>query len=235
MFGSSRECKRPRATGNASELDAVHGTDVMREGEGNVTPDDDAIPPSPWTLVKEEPKFDCQYFSVHADLVSHSGQNARPYNHFRTKYDGVCVVPIDSEGNTILIGQHRFVLGKFTWEVPAGGSSRGASRIETAKAELSEEAGLRADHWLEIIEASSSPGMTDRMVTGFVAWGLHHGKPHPEPEETLISRRLPFRLAVEMALEGKIASLSSVALIVAIELRRTRNELPSGLMELLAR
>src|SRR5689334_16982576 len=76
---------------------------------------------SPWVLISENPKFDCQYFTARADLVSHSRKTPRPYNHFRMKYDGVYVVPVDRDGYTTLIGQHRFVLQRFTWEVPAGG------------------------------------------------------------------------------------------------------------------
>jgi hypothetical protein len=54
--------------------------------------------PSPWALISEQPKFDCQYFTARADMVSQSGGLARPYHHFRMKYYGVYVVPIDAEG-----------------------------------------------------------------------------------------------------------------------------------------
>ena len=189
---------------------------------------------NPWALIREQPKFDCQYFTARADIVSHAGGRARPYNHFRMKSDGVYVVPIDHDGSTVLVGQHRFVLNRFTWEVPAGGVPRGTPVLDVAKSELSEEAGLTAEHWLQITGAATSPGMTDELSSGFVAWSLRNGEPHPDPEETLVVRRISFSSAVAMALSGEIANLGSIALILGIETRRVRGELPRNLLDLLA-
>lgn len=191
------------------------------------------MPPSPWRLLKTVREFDCPYFEVRADQVSHHGGQPRPYNHFRMKYFGVYVVPIDAEGCTTLVGQHRYVLDRFTWEVPAGGARVGIPWIESAKAELSEETGFRADHWLEIVSASISPGMTDEMSTGFVAWGLHAGKPHPDQEETLWQKRVQFDQAIAMALDGAISNMASIALVLGIHARLLRGELPADLAALL--
>jgi 8-oxo-dGTP pyrophosphatase MutT (NUDIX family) len=191
-------------------------------------------PANPWALISEQPTFDCQYFTARSDIVSHAGGRPRRYNHFRMKADGVYVVPIDGDGHTVLVGQHRFVLNRFTWEVPAGGVPRGTPVLDVAKSELSEEAGLRAEHWLQITEAATSPGMTDELSSGFVAWGLRQGEPHPDPEETLTLRRVSFGAAVAMALRGEIANLGSVALILGIETRRALGDLPPVLLDLLA-
>lgn len=191
-------------------------------------------PTNPWKLIQEQTVFDCQYFTTRSDLVSHGGKPVRPYNHFRMKYDGVAVLPIDDNGNTTLIGQHRFVLRRFTWEGVGGGSPRGTPTVQSAQAELKEEAGMQAKHWLKIFEGSVSPGMTDEMSTGYVAWGIETGAPAPDPEETLEHRQVSFADAVGMVLSGEIGNLPSMALILAVDVRRRRRELPEALLTLLA-
>lgn len=195
------------------------------------SPDGDQA--NPWAVLRRETKFECPYFSVRVDAVSLGGGPERTYNSIRMKTYGVLTVPIDEEGCTTLIGQYRYVLDRFTWEVPGGGARSGMPDIDSAKAELSEETGLRADHWLQLFNASTSPGIADEFSPGFVAWGIHRGDPHPDPQERLSRRRLPFGEAVDMALAGGIASLSGIALLLSIQVRLQRNELPSELGKLL--
>src|SRR5258708_40028310 len=114
----------------------------------------------PGVFVRREEKLDCQYFTVHSDLVDHRGGDHRLYNHIHMKNFGIAVVPIDNDGTTTLVGQYRYVLERYTWEVTRGGGGRDVSHIESAKRELEEETGYRADHWLELFAASASPGTT---------------------------------------------------------------------------
>ena len=95
-------------------------------------------------------------------------------------------------------------------------------------------AGYLADHWLELFAASASPGTTDSIAPGFVAWGLQRGEPHPDPEELITQRRVPFSAAVAMSISGEIADLASIAAILSIEARFRRGELPSDLASFLA-
>lgn len=190
---------------------------------------------NPWAVLRRETRFECPYFGVRVDAVSLGGGPERAYNSIRMKTFGVLIVPIDEEGCTTLIGQYRYVLDRFTWEVPGGGARSGMPIIDSAKAELSEETGLRADHWLQLFNASTSPGITDELSPGFVAWGLHRGNPHPDPQERLSRRRLPFSAAVDLALTGGISSMSGIALLLSIQMRFLRKELPPELARLLER
>ena len=175
---------------------------------------------NPWAVLRKEAKFECPYFTVRVDAVSLGGGAERAYNNIRM---------------TTLIGQYRYVLDRFTWEVPGGGARSGIPVIESAKAELSEETGLRADHWLQLLAATTSPGITDEVSPGFVAWGLHRGTPHPDPQEQLSRRRLPFSEAVDLALTGGISSMSGIALLLSLQAKALRNELPPDLATLLQR
>ena len=99
----------------------------------------DGNQPNPWTLIQKNDKFDCPYFTVHSDTVTHRGGKQRSYNHIHMKNFGVAVVPIDNDGSTTLIGQYRFPLDRFTWEVTRGGGGRDVPAINSAKRELREE------------------------------------------------------------------------------------------------
>ncbi len=195
-----------------------------------LTNDDTA---NPWILVEVVEKFDCPYYVARSDIVRHGTAAPRAYNSVRMKFSGIGVVPIDAEGCTVLVGQYRFVLDRFTWEITRGGGALDRPPLEAAKDELSEETGYSAQHWLQLYDASCSPGTSSEMAQGFVAWGLHPGEPHPEPEEKLVRRRLPFAHALDMALTGEIADLGSIALLFAIRLKHARGELPRDLAALL--
>ena len=188
---------------------------------------------NPWTVHRKEEKFTCSYFSVRSDTVTHGNGLPRVYNSVRMKSFGVSVAPIDDEGCTMLIGQYRYVLDRFTWEVPGGGCKLDQAPMEAAKIELSEETGYRADHWLRLFDASVSPGSIDGCTQCFVAWGLQPGTPHPEPEERLLQRRVPFAEAISMALSGEIANLGSITLLLGIQIKLARGELPADLAILL--
>ena len=188
---------------------------------------------NPWTVLRKEEKFTCSYFSVWSDIVRHRTGLPRAYNSVRMKTIGVAIAPIDDEGCTSLVGQYRYVLDRFTWELPAGGCRLDQVPVEAAKIELSEETGYRATHWLRLFDGSVSPGTTDGKTQCFVAWGLQSGAPHPEPEEQLVQRRVPFAEAISMALSGEISHFGSISLLLGIQIKLARGELPSDLVALL--
>jgi len=188
---------------------------------------------NPWQFLRGVDVFDCPYFRVRSDLVRHRGRPERPYTSIHFKNGGVTVIPVDREGCTTLVGQHRYPIDRFIWEAPGGAAPLDRPPIDSARNELLEETGYSADSWLHILTTAASPGNSDECSNGFVAWGLHAGPPQPEEEELLIARRLPFAEAVDMALSGAIGHAASVALILAIEARLRRRELPPALLSLL--
>ena len=185
---------------------------------------------NPWTVLSREVKFDCRYFRAREDTVSFRGAAARPYTSIRVKAHGVCVAPVDHNGCVTLVGQYRYVLGRYTWELPGGGVTVGADPLEAAKVELSEETGQRASRWLKIVEGAASIGTSDELLVGYVAWNIQYGDPHPEPEEQIALRRVPFGEAVTMALQGEVAHLIGVALLLGIDARLRRGDLPDDLV-----
>jgi 8-oxo-dGTP pyrophosphatase MutT (NUDIX family) len=190
---------------------------------------------NPWQTMGGDDVFDCPYFRVRSDLVRHRGRPERPYTSIRFKNGGVTVVPVDDDGCTTLVGQYRYVLDSFTWEVPGGAARLDAPAIQSARNELLEETGYVANRWLHILATAPSPANSDERSNGFVAWDLHLGSAKPEQEEEIVTRRLPFSEAVGMALSSGIVHAASAALILAIDARLRRRELPEDLSELLTR
>jgi 8-oxo-dGTP pyrophosphatase MutT (NUDIX family) len=188
---------------------------------------------NPWTVHRKEESFACSFFSVRSDTVAHGTRLPRVYNSVRMTSSGVSIAPIDDEGCITLVGQYRYVLDRFTWELPGGGCKLDQTPMEAASMELSEETGYRADHLLQLFDASLAPGTMDGRTQCFVAWGLHSGLAHPEPEERLLQRRAPFSQAISMALSGEISNFSSVTLLLGIQVRLARGELPATLAMLL--
>jgi len=184
---------------------------------------------NPWNVLQEEIAFSCSYFDVREDLVSHTGRPTRPYHSIRMKQAGVCVLPVDRDGLVTLVGQYRYVVGRYTWELPAGGAPLGVDPLDAARRELKEECGYRAGQWLQLIGGDVSPGTLDSRGFGYVAWDLEQGEPEPEPEESLSLRRVPFATAVELALRGDIGNLISIALLLAARVRATQGSLPDVL------
>ncbi len=188
---------------------------------------------NPWKTLAERQQFDCPHFTVRTDTVSHRGRAPRAYNSIRVKAHGVTILPIAADGSTVLVGQYRYVLGGYSWELPGGGAPGVAQALDSARDELSEETGLTADRWLKIVEVPVAPGTTDEVINGFVVWGLTEGKPHPDVEEELAKKRLPFADVVQMALDGKIGDICSVATILSLQVRLGQDRLPQDLLTLL--
>lgn len=188
---------------------------------------------NPWKVLKEDTGYDCRYFSIRHDRVTLSDGEPRSYHSVRMKYYGVCVVPVDQDGRVTLIGQYRYVLDRYSWEIPGGGARRGDDPLVVARAELKEETGCTAEHWLKIVEGSVSPGISSEVVPAFVAWGLFRGEPQPDDTEKLSRRLVPFREAVSMALTGEVSNLPGIAALLGIEVRRQRGDLPASLLDLL--
>jgi 8-oxo-dGTP pyrophosphatase MutT (NUDIX family) len=139
---------------------------------------------------------------------------------------------VDADRQTTLVGQYRYVLEKFSWEVPAGGGAFGVPALDSARRELLEETGYRTQHWLHLLNADFSPGNTSEHMAS------SRGACVPAPRsrtELLITRRLPFGEAVRLALSGEIASYQSIALLLAVKTRARRQELPTELLEILNR
>jgi len=138
--------------------------------------------------------------------------------HFANVAAGVVV--LDDQDRTALVGQHRYTLDAWSWEIPEGGVPAGESPLDGAKRELREETGLEASTWREIARVDLSNSVTDEQAVLYLATDLRHGEASPEPTEAIEVRWAPFEEALAMTLDGRITDVMSVVAIQRVALDR---------------
>ena len=129
------------------------------------------------------------------------------------------VVPVDGQGNVILVRQYRAPVGKVLMELPAGKlNSKGEDRRLAAERELREETGYAAGSWTHLTDLLTTPGFCDEVISLYLATDLMRGEAQPDEDEFLSAVRLPFDEAVRMALCGELTdSKTIVGLLLARE------------------
>lgn len=181
----------------------------------NNEPDKEA---NPWITHSSEEKYSNPWICItHRNVTNPSGKPGI-YGVVHFKNTAIGVVPIDQEGYTWLVGQYRYTLQQYHWEIPEGGCPRGEEPLKAAQRELEEETGLRASKWIPLLEAHLSNSVTDEYCQCFVALDLELGPAQPEDTEQLTIRRLPLSEAIEMALDGRITDAVSVMALLKVAL-----------------
>jgi 8-oxo-dGTP pyrophosphatase MutT (NUDIX family) len=189
---------------------------------------------NPWTVLRSEVKYDNPWINVVENAVLTPAGTPGIYGVVHLKTMATGVIPIDAQGNTVLVGQYRFPLGRYSWEIPEGGAGFEEGPLAGAMRELSEEAGLHAAHWLELARLDTSNCITDESGAVYVAWGLIETAAHPDDDEQLALRRLPYAEAVAMAMDGRITDAISLIGLLKLELLRATGRLPGDLAALLS-
>lgn len=188
---------------------------------------------NPWTTLSTTRHHENRYAGYDEDRVRHRSGREHDHAAIRFKIFGLVVAPIDAEGQITLVGQYRYVLNRYTWELPGGSGPVGTDPLETARRELSEETGIEAANWLEVLRVAPMAGIASEVVPAFVAWGLTSGRAHPDPTEALARRNVLFAEAVSAVLSGEIVDAPSCALLLALSERARRSDLPDSLAALL--
>ncbi|HRI61585.1 MAG TPA: NUDIX hydrolase, partial [Saprospiraceae bacterium] len=168
----------------------------------------------PWQTLTRKTAYDNPWIRVeHREVLNPSG-GAGIYGVVHFKNTAVGIVPLDREGFTWLVGQYRYTLERYSWEIPEGGGAVGSDPLEAAQRELLEETGITARLWTPLLELHTSNSVTDEYGVVYVAQDLELGKSQPEETEELHIRRVPFSEAVDMVMQGAITdALSMIAVL----------------------
>ena len=172
---------------------------------------------NPWTKLSAEVKYDNPWITVtEYQVINPSGGNGI-YGKVHFKNKAIGIIPLDKDLNTWLVGQYRFTLDAWHWEIPEGGGPMNMSPLENAKRELQEETGLTAAIWTEVVHLYTSNSVTDEEGFIFLAEDLHEGLSSPEETEgDLKVWKLPFHEALGMVLDGTITDSLSVTGILKV-------------------
>lgn len=166
---------------------------------------------NPWTTHSSTVVYENPWLTIRHEDVTTPGQTPGIYGVVSFKNKAVGVIPIDAEGNTYLVGQYRYPLNEYSWEIPEGGSPIGTDPLESAKRELKEETGLEARRWTKIARIHTSNSATDEEGFIYMAEDLEQGEHAPEETEELQVRKLPLSEAVQMVMRSEITDSISMA------------------------
>ena len=172
---------------------------------------------NPWQALSTEVKYQNPWISVREDQVINPAGGRGIYGVVTMKNKAIGIVPIDEEGNTWLVGQYRYALNEYSWEIPMGGGPVELDVLESAQRELQEETGLTAKRWTNIARLHTSNSVTDEEGFVFLAEDLTPGEVAPEETEDLRIWKLPFAEAIQLVLDNRITDAISVAGLLKAE------------------
>lgn len=133
---------------------------------------------------------------------------------------GAAVLPIDANGEVVLIRQWRYALGRTLLEAPAGRIENGDDPAATAARELEEEAGLSAGRIEPLGSILVAPGYTTERIHLFLATDLTPVPPRPDEDERIEVVRMPFDEALARIDDGEIDDAKTVVALLRTAARR---------------
>lgn len=184
---------------------------------------------NPWVVRGAVRPFENPWFAIEShDVTNPAGQEA-VYSVMRMRRLAVGVLPISAEGLVHLVGQWRFPLSRYSWEMPEGGAEPGETALDCAKRELAEETGLTAGRFEEILKLDLSNSVTDEQAVLFLATDLTPGTAAPEPVEILKTLAAPFGAVLARVVSGAITDSLTVAAVLRAHHMAQTGQVPAPL------
>jgi len=172
---------------------------------------------NPWITLSTKEVYDNPWINItHREVLNPSGGEGI-YGVVHFKNVAIGIVPLDKELNTWLVGQYRYTLNQYSWEIPEGGGTIGHSHLESAQRELLEETGITASKWTKILDLHTSNSVTDEYGCAYVAQDLSFGDAMPEETEELVIKKLPFEQAFQMVMNGEITDALAMVSIMKVK------------------
>jgi 8-oxo-dGTP pyrophosphatase MutT (NUDIX family) len=179
---------------------------------------------SPWTIRSQRAIYRNPWIAVTEHDVLTPAQTSGIYGTVEFQTSAVGIIPVDAQGHTWLVGQYRFPLARYSWEIPEGGCPRGEAPLAAAQRELAEECGLVASGWRLLLQMDLSNSVTDETAAIFLATGLTDlGRLSPEETEALRLHRLPLSEAFARVRSGELRDSMTVGGLQRLELERLRH------------
>lgn len=171
---------------------------------------------TPWKAGDEQLVYESGWIRVTDQTATAPTGNPARYGLVRFKNVAVAVLPVHEDGTVVLVGQHRFPHGDYSWELPEGGAPLDEDPLAGARRELAEETGLAAAEWRQILKTQLSNSVTDEWMIGYLALGLSDvSVAHPADDtEAITLVRVPFREALDLAMAGYLPDMLTVAMLL---------------------
>lgn len=180
---------------------------------------------NPWIVRSSAVKYDNPWIRVTEHQVLNPSGKEGIYGKVHFKNRAIGILPLDDSLNTWLVGQYRFVLNSYSWELPEGGGLLDRDPLEAARRELKEETGLVAELWQPLLKMHLSNSVSDELAIVYLARRLRQESPEPEETEQLVIRKLPFDKVYEMVEKGEITDSITVAAILKLRVMLLHGEI----------
>jgi 8-oxo-dGTP pyrophosphatase MutT (NUDIX family) len=168
---------------------------------------------NPWTKLSTRPIYGNPWFRVREDQVLRPDGSPGIYGVVMAARWALGILPLWPDSTLTLVGQFRYAIGEYSWEIPEGGGDLDREPLDGAKRELLEETGLEASSWTYLGRCHTSNCFVDEVGHLYLAEGLAQGAAQPGPDEELVTQRVPVREALRMAQDGRITDAISVAAV----------------------
>jgi 8-oxo-dGTP pyrophosphatase MutT (NUDIX family) len=173
---------------------------------------------NPWSRLARRTVYENPWLTVWEDDVVRPDGAPGIYGVVHFVHRAVGVVPVDAGNRLLLVGQWRYALDRWSWEIPEGGARPDEDPLAAARRELAEETGYTAAEWRELVRAHLSNSVTDEEAYVWVARGLEAGEPSPEGTEQLELRWVGLDEALVMCRDGRITDALSILGIQGVAL-----------------
>lgn len=178
-----------------------------------------------WQIIDESLVYENNWIKLqHFNVLNPNGGKGI-YGKVSFKNLAIGIIPVDNDGYTWLVGQQRFPLNIYSWEIPEGGCPLNEEPLNAAKRELLEETGLVAQDWQLILESYLSNSVTDEKTLIFLARNLRQEQASPEETEQLQLKRVLLKDVFKMVHSNEITDAVSILAIQKLELMLFKNEL----------
>jgi len=173
---------------------------------------------NPWQILESEEIYNNNWINVTEHQVINPSGGKGIYGEVHFKNYAIGILALDENQNTWLVGQYRFPLKAYSWEIPEGGGPFDELPLDSAKRELLEETGMRAENWTEIQHMHLSNSVSDELAIIYLARNLSYGTAMPEETEQLVVKKIAFENAYQMVVKGEITDSITVAAIFKAKL-----------------
>ncbi|MDI7773979.1 NUDIX hydrolase [Asticcacaulis sp. EMRT-3] len=209
----------------------------MRKPSTNLPPWDDAARAERrprWQGFTNHTVFENPWIRVEAhEALAPTGKPAH-YGMVRFKNRAIAVLPLHDDGTVSLVGQSRFAIDAYSWELPEGGAPLDEDPLEGGRRELREETGLSAENWREILSFDMSNSVTDEVAVCYLATGLSGGEVAPDETEVFDYARVRFKDLLEAVIMGQVRDALTVACVLRVYHMAKSGELAASLNAALA-
>jgi ADP-ribose pyrophosphatase len=181
--------------------------------------------PNPWVTKSKKIVYDNAWIQVNEHQVIDPSGKDSIYGVVSPKVIAIGILPLDPQLNTWLVGQYRYAMQEYSWEIIEGGGKFGVDPIESGQRELQEEAGIIANKWTFLSTIHTSNCFTNEIAHLYIAQDLSFTHTSPDDSEKLQVVKMPFEEAYQLVLNGTIKDAMSIVSIL-----RVKNMINEGLL-----